>query len=145
TLTDIWEARKIMEVAVLPLVAERATQEDWRKIEQAIEIMDTAIAKGDLGLEGDILFHHALFEACHNPVLLSLREVVGEFFRKVQQMALSESLEARRKAAEEHKLMYKALRKGDVRKAQRLMVMHLDSPVKRGIIPRPHKDSIVSR
>jgi GntR family transcriptional repressor for pyruvate dehydrogenase complex len=137
TLTHVWEARKVFEMNILPLVVERANEEDWRRIERSIEEMEAAIGRGELGQEADVAFHRALAHATRNPVLESFSEVVGQYFHEVQKQSLAESLEARRVAAQAHRRIYAALRKGDVEEAIRRMETHLNSCVSRGIVPPP--------
>jgi len=137
TLTHVWEARKLFEMSILPLVMERANAEDWQRIERSIDAMEAAIERGELGQEADIQFHRALAHATRNPVLESFSEVVSQYFHEVQKQALAESLAARRVAAKAHRQIYTALRKGNLEEAIRRMEIHLNSCVERGIVPPP--------
>ncbi len=137
SIADIWEARQVLELAILPLVAERATKEDWQEMETAIAGMEAALQRGEDGLEEDRCFHAALVKATHNPILQGIAQVVAEFFRQVQAQALAGGREIREAALREHRQMFTALRQGDVAKAQTIMLRHLNRPVKMGIIPKP--------
>lgn len=137
TLTHVWEARKLFEMSILPLVMERANAEDWQRIERSIDAMEAAIERGELGQEADIQFHRALAHATRNPMLESFSEVVSQYFHEVQKQSLAESLEARRVAAKAHRQIYTALRKSNLEEGIRRMEIHLNSCVERGIVPPP--------
>lgn len=137
SISDIWEARQVFESAILPFVAKWATDEDWQEMKTTIDEMNAALKRGEIGLEEDRRFHAALAQATHNPILQGFAEVIAEFFRKVQEQALTGSKEVREAALREHRQMFNALRQGDIAKAQEIMRCHLERPIRLGIIPAP--------
>lgn len=135
SLREIWEMRRLLEVGILRWVAERATPEDWERLEQAVAAMEEAVQRGGLGLQADIAFHEALVEATHNRLFIALREMAAHFFEEIQRQSLLESIKVRQEVTRQHRRILEALRQGEVEEAERLMAEHLEGAVRRGIIP----------
>jgi GntR family transcriptional repressor for pyruvate dehydrogenase complex len=77
-LPDILEAREALEVKLAQLAAVRRTEEDLAAIDRALEEMAADLEGGGRGLEGDQLFHGAVTDAAHSPLLARLmREISG--------------------------------------------------------------------
>ena len=77
TLVDLMEARQVLEVALIGLAAERATEEAIQRIGAALEAMREG--PGSLTFSsGHATFHLAIAEAARNPVLLRVYEPIME-------------------------------------------------------------------
>jgi GntR family transcriptional repressor for pyruvate dehydrogenase complex len=68
-LRDLIEARRLLEVDIAALAAERATNEELQLIEEAVEDFRTHINIPSAALEADMKFHLAVARAAHNDVL----------------------------------------------------------------------------
>jgi GntR family transcriptional repressor for pyruvate dehydrogenase complex len=134
--TELFVARRLLEVSVLPLVAHHATEDDFTRMEEAIRAMEAEIASDGRGIESDAAFHQTLLAAASNKFLSQFGALLQEFFRQSRSRTLSEPSEAQR-TLEDHRKIVQALRAGDVAQAQRLMEEHLDQYLRRGIIPAP--------
>src|SRR4051794_13930655 len=67
--TELFVARRLLEVSVLPLVAQNATEADFTAMDEAIATMEAEIAADSRGIEGDAAFHQALLAAASNKFL----------------------------------------------------------------------------
>src|SRR5271170_353700 len=68
-LSDIMEARVLLERDLAGLAAERASQEELDAIDQALQLMSKRIAANEPVLDADMAFHLAIAQAAHNSVL----------------------------------------------------------------------------
>ncbi|HXG25036.1 MAG TPA: FadR/GntR family transcriptional regulator [Chthonomonadales bacterium] len=132
-LRELFIARRLLEVNMLSLVAQSATEEQFERMESAIRLMEAQVNAGGLGAEGDIAFHHALLEATNNKFLAQFGNLLQEFFHDPRTKLLVDEGEARR-AIEAHRQILAALRDGDAERAQRLMEKHLDNYIQRGVV-----------
>jgi GntR family transcriptional repressor for pyruvate dehydrogenase complex len=134
--TELFVARRLLEVSVLPLVVQHATEEDFQCMEDAIGAMEAEISAAGRGIEGDMAFHQALLAAAGNKFLSQFGALLQEFFRQSRTRTLGDLKEAWR-SLEDHRRIVRALRDSDVARAQALMEEHLGHYLRRGIIPAP--------
>lgn len=132
-LSDLFVARRLLEVNLLPLVAENCTEEHFERMESAIRLMEAEIETGQLGTEGDHAYHQALLAAAGNSFLAHFGTLIQEFFRDPRVRILADSEEAAN-AVRVHRQIVECLRKRDVPRAQKLMAEHLDVYLRRGIV-----------
>jgi GntR family transcriptional repressor for pyruvate dehydrogenase complex len=91
---DLLEIRKMFEVEIAGLAAERATPEEVRELEAALAQMSAGADAGTAGLEkfvlADLLFHHILAKASKNsllPLLLApINDLLLEFSRQASSL-----------------------------------------------------------
>ncbi|MCE5286984.1 MAG: FadR family transcriptional regulator [Pelosinus sp.] len=72
------EVRKILEIEVAYLAAERASEEDIRDIRDALQHMADEVTSGKIGDAADAEFHLAILKAAHNPILVEIMNAVSE-------------------------------------------------------------------
>lgn len=88
-ILKLYEARRVIEVELTRLAAERATADDIDRIAAAVEKMRQALTDDKAFLEADLEFHFAVAHAGKNPLLegfyhLSrgmLTEAIGQLIR----------------------------------------------------------------
>lgn len=104
-LPEILEAREALETKLAALAAERRTDEDLARIDDALEVMARDIEEGGRGVEGDELFHAAVTAAGHSALLERLMGEISDLVRETRIESLSEpgrpldSLEGHRRIA----------------------------------------------
>ena len=120
---DLGETRLLLEVSILPLVAERATEEDFHCLQQAIDLYRKGVAQQDWPtcIMADTRFHETLFKATRNQVLISLSGFLREFFTDVRHTLMNPARGPREQVVQEHQAISDALRRKDVRQAQEIM------------------------
>jgi GntR family transcriptional repressor for pyruvate dehydrogenase complex len=124
TKEEMFEARRVLEVGVVRLAAERATGQDLAAIAEEMAGMFAALDQPLTFLAHDIAFHRGIARASHNPILGSLIEMVSAMFYE-QRKANVGAVRDLREAAEMHRAIYQALRDHDGDAAQAAMSEHL--------------------
>jgi GntR family transcriptional repressor for pyruvate dehydrogenase complex len=90
------EVRRMLQIEIAGLAAERAEPEDIEAMEEALQEMETAVANirnhpdqlGDF-VEADLNFHNALAEATQNPLLSVLLEPISDLLLEFRRLASS--------------------------------------------------------
>ncbi|MSS70545.1 MAG: FadR family transcriptional regulator [Candidatus Latescibacteria bacterium] len=134
---ELAETRLFLEVNILPLVAARATEEDFSRLQQALDLLYRGLEQRDQAvcIAADVAFHRALFEASQNQLLTNLADVIAEFFGHIRRALFTpeqdppsaqpeRAIHANR-AFRDHQAICDALRKKDVRRAREVMYDHL--------------------
>jgi DNA-binding FadR family transcriptional regulator len=86
-IREVFEARKVMEIELSGLAAERATPEEIGAMQQAL-IVDNATRSAVAA--GDIAFHRALVRSAHNSVLSEVyNSITGLLFQHFKYYPLS--------------------------------------------------------
>ena len=89
-LPDVLEAREALEVKLAELAAIHRVDSDLEAMRAALILMESEIASGGLGTEGDSAFHHAIALAARNQVLLHLIDAMAEVIQESRVESLSE-------------------------------------------------------
>lgn len=122
---EVTEARHAFELAVLPLVCERATDQDLRELDEICDRAEQSLATGSYDVAISTEFHVRLARASHNgavsliadslqgPLLMSLRAAK----RVAPEMGGAGVLE--------HRALVDAIRGGDLERAREIMEKHL--------------------
>lgn len=122
---DVTEVRLILEVGIVPLLCERATEEDLEDLEricaQAREALKTSAYTMDMSAE----FHVRVARATHNPALAMLVESFRGPMLMSMEQAKATAPEMGKLGTEEHEQFVAAVRKRDPEKAMRIMRKHL--------------------
>ncbi len=139
---QLFETRRLLEVPIIALAAERATAEQRNEIRRV-----AAGFSGDMGLrefrELDHAFHSLIARACANPLLVEVYgKVMARLFRSedIDHLLTSRAnrVEVRRivgEAAGQHAALATAVANGDVDTAVEEGTAHL-AAVERGMIDR---------
>jgi GntR family transcriptional regulator, transcriptional repressor for pyruvate dehydrogenase complex len=88
-MESMLELRQVLEETSASLAAVRASDEDLREIEAALEEMRRGDADLDKTIEADLRFHRAVMKAAHNPYLEMVLDPVVSVF--IQQIKLTNS------------------------------------------------------
>ncbi len=126
TREEMFEARRMLEVAAAGLAAERATPTDIAHIADEVTNLFAAMEDRIKFLVHDIRFHRAVAAASGNPIVASLVEMLSALYyeqrRDTAERATGPNL---RDAAEMHRRIYQAIRAGDDERARQAMNEHL--------------------
>jgi GntR family transcriptional repressor for pyruvate dehydrogenase complex len=128
---DVTEVRMILEVGIVPLVCERATEDDIAELEKICERSEEALSSGDYTMAMSLEFHARVAQATHNPAV----EMLVESFRGPILMSLQEAREAALEmgglGTKEHERFIGAVRRRDADAASRIMREHLTRTAQR--------------
>lgn len=123
-LWELMEIRRMFEIEVSGLAAERANPEELEKMRVQIDRMRTCIDTPEGYVDADVEFHAALARSTGNDVLLTMLEPVVELLRTSRKVSTSRSGSARR-ALEDHEKILHRVEAGDAEGARQEMRAHL--------------------
>lgn len=126
---ELLEARKAVETEIAGLAAEKATSEDIREIEEALDRMENALNDTPRVMEFDREFHIAIAKAAHNSVLFQMMNYLADGLKESLWVNIKEKSWALpghpQKYLEEHTRLLEAIKEGDKKAARRTMYSHL--------------------
>jgi GntR family transcriptional regulator, transcriptional repressor for pyruvate dehydrogenase complex len=123
-LTEVIEARGVLEVSLAGLAAQRRDDEHVRELWYALDLMDKDIAAGGIGAEGDRRFHAAVTAAAGNPLLAELMDYLAALIHDTRITSLSQPGRPPRSSAQ-HRAIAQAIEDGDEMAAQAAMQAHI--------------------
>ena len=115
------EFRRVIEVGNVELACKRATEEDFRAIEKAIEAMDNDFTN----YMHDVEFHDAIAVASHNAMLASTIHMVNNLIADVR-IRFWDLPNYQQITQKSHRAIYEAIKARDVQRAQLEMILHLN-------------------
>jgi GntR family transcriptional repressor for pyruvate dehydrogenase complex len=131
TASDVTEARMVFELGIVPLVVERATEDDLVALERLCEEQQIALADERYTMEMSAEFHVRVAACTHNPAVEML---VGSFHGPLL-MSLKEAQIAAplmgHRGAREHLDFVQAVRRRDSTEAERIMRTHVERTASR--------------
>ncbi len=123
---DIYESRRVLEVAAAGLSAERATPDELATLADAVASLFAVMNDAQAFLVHDVDFHRIVASSSGNPILAALIDMVSALYyerrRKTAERAANRDLRA---AADAHRRIYQAIRSRDADGARRAMHDHL--------------------
>jgi GntR family transcriptional repressor for pyruvate dehydrogenase complex len=123
-LWELLEIRKILEVEIAGLAAERAEGEDVREMRGQLDRMETLIDAPEGYVDADVEFHALLARSTRNGVLLTMLDPIVELLRASREVSASRPGSARR-ALREHEEILRCVEAGDAEGARQRMRLHL--------------------
>lgn len=125
TLQELTETRRILEVEIARLAAERRTEDDLRALQRTLAVPRFEYVTADELIKADLDFHVQIAKATHNSVLLKMFATIfpllGESRAKVHDMP-----DARNKIVTFHRAIYEAIERQDGATASKTMADHLE-------------------
>jgi GntR family transcriptional repressor for pyruvate dehydrogenase complex len=126
THTQMYDARRILEVGAAGLAAECATSDQIASLAEEVTGLFAAMDDPQRFLVHDISFHRLVAAASGNPIIAAVVEMVSAlYYQQRRETAEQASDRDLRDAAESHRDIYRAIRARDGEAARRLMNDHL--------------------
>ena len=124
-ISQVMEARQIIEVAIAQLAAERATEEDIAPMRAAIRQAEEAYGDSVISGEASVDFHLALAEATHNEVLALMYKTVRDLYLETarQTQMTPGSVENR---LQDHRQILESVEQQNPELASKLMAEHIE-------------------
>jgi GntR family transcriptional repressor for pyruvate dehydrogenase complex len=119
--TDVTEARRIIELGIVPIVCERATEEDVADLQALCDAAAEAREKDHYSVDVSFDFHLRIAAATHNPAVVMLLRS----FREPILMSLSEAHHTGIQGVDEHREFVDAISRRDASQATAIMARHL--------------------
>jgi GntR family transcriptional repressor for pyruvate dehydrogenase complex len=129
---DLIEVRKAMEAWGASQAAQRATDEDIKRLESIIEEMGKAIEEGREWEKEDAEFHLAIAQATHNMVQIHIMSTLYDLLRESVAKIFTDKTKMR-KLFQQHSRIVNAIKNRSPEKARERTLEHLgyvDSEVK---------------
>ena len=123
---DVTEVRMMLEAGIVPLVCERATEEDLAALDEICRRSEAALASGDYTMNMSLEFHIRVAQATHNPAIAVLVESFSGPILMSLQQAHEAAPEMGERGTREHEEFIAAVRRRDVDTASRIMLEHLE-------------------
>ena len=123
-LWELLEMRKVLEVEIAGLAAERAGEEVVEAMRVQLERMAAAIDAPEGYVDADVEFHALLARAARNGVLLTMLEPVVDLLRASRRVSAARPGNARRALGEHERILHR-VEAGDAEGARREMRAHL--------------------
>lgn len=123
-LLDLLDVRELVEVETARRAALYGTEEDFKRIREAVELTEREIEHNGIGLHGDSSFHHAIAEASHNRAFMMIFHMITEALTKNMEATLSIPGQPHRTLSD-HKKVYEAISRRQADLAAQLMQEHI--------------------
>lgn len=122
--THVHEVRRLLEVEIAGLAAQRATAENLQDLEALIQTMERSREDPEQFAEADVEFHASLAKATQNELFSVLLDSVVDIMLEVRHMAvaLPGSIDS---ALRHHRHILERVKAGDVEGARQAMTAHL--------------------
>ncbi len=121
---ELFETRRVIEIDLAGLAAERARGDELAVISEEVMEMFASIDDVHGFLVHDIRFHRAVASAARNPLLAAIMEMVADLFYDHRKKTVDRWRRAP-EAAEQHRRIYQAIKVRNVAKARFEMGEHL--------------------
>jgi GntR family transcriptional repressor for pyruvate dehydrogenase complex len=126
TRDELFEARRLLEVGVAGLAAERATPEQVAAMADAVAGMFAGLGDPPEHLAHDVRFHRAVAAGANNKAVGALIEMISALFFELRRSSIEHAVDLR-DSAEQHRRIYQAIRAREPEKARQAMADHLTS------------------
>lgn len=125
TAGEVTEARQVLELGIIPIVCERATEQDIADLLEICDRGDAELAKGSYPMSLSAEFHSRVARATHNSAIAMLSESFhGPTLTSLQSVKELHP-EMGQRGNKEHRQFVLAVSKGDVEKATAVMRTHI--------------------
>jgi DNA-binding FadR family transcriptional regulator len=132
---EVMELRTGIEIEAAGLAAERGSPVDLRKICEAYQAVEQAIARGESGVDQDFAFHCSIARATGNPKFVRFLEYLGRLIIPRQTVNLASGPDMRaaylKTFQKEHRVILGAIQSKAVAQARAAMRRHLLNSRKR--------------
>jgi GntR family transcriptional repressor for pyruvate dehydrogenase complex len=121
---DLVEVRRILEVSIAGLAAQRAEGEDLERLRKTLAEMDESLQSPEEYVEAHLAFHRGLAEATGNAIFPLFMDVLNDLLRKRTHAILHQVGAVEQRQMWHHRI-YKAVADHDVAAARDAMEQHL--------------------
>lgn len=130
TLNDLMEIRATLEMKAVELACSRRTEKDLARMLAAIEDMERNIDSEDQEINASIEFHNAVMKASHNKLFVAIMACFSDILIEGR-MQTWRVKDRYKRAIEEHRIIYDAIKKRDVQAAVECMEKHVTTDLYR--------------
>ncbi len=126
TFIKLFEARKILEVGIVGLAAERITKAEIAELEAGLRRSQETVGEPSAFLQADVELHRKITRAAQNPILSRIIDSIGKLSFASRQRTVEIS-GIREQTIQDHRAIVAALKAHDPEAAQQAMLQHLSN------------------
>jgi DNA-binding FadR family transcriptional regulator len=131
TAAEVTEARQVFEVGIIPLVVERATDDDVAELREMVAEHQAALKNGEYGMPMSAAFHVRVAACTHNAAIeMLVHSFHGPLLMSLREAQVAAPLMGHRGTAE-HRDFVEAVARRDAAKAEEIMRVHLERTARR--------------
>jgi len=127
-IMKIFEIRKYLELGIVAMAAERATDEQIAYLERLLQEMEEDLRLNRLGARADHEFHTTLAEATHNEAYIHLIKTIYDLLQEELRIAwggIFRKKDMREKLFEQHKNILEAVKQRNPENGREFALVHL--------------------
>jgi GntR family transcriptional repressor for pyruvate dehydrogenase complex len=124
TSDEMFEARLALEMSIAALAAERADSEQMAQLAEEIAGMYSSLDRPEQYLVHDMQFHQTIAAASGNRILTALMNMVAAILFDYRSKTVKRATDLK-DSAEQHHVIYRAIREHDPDAARQAMRLHL--------------------
>jgi GntR family transcriptional repressor for pyruvate dehydrogenase complex len=128
---DLFEARMGIEGIIADLAAKKRTEEDLQAMEAALQKMRAHVEDKKEYIKYEIEFHQAIIRAAKNTILKDFMEKMYKVLYESRKRTVEQLKDVYRESYLEHYQIYRHIKEGDSKRAQKAMVDNLTGVEKR--------------
>jgi GntR family transcriptional repressor for pyruvate dehydrogenase complex len=136
SLIDLFEARKIVEIGITGLAAQRITEEELAELEAGLARSQDALHHPVDFLQADEQLHKTITQAARNPIMSRVIDSISRLLL-VSRSRTVEIAGVREQTVEDHRAIIAALKRRDPEAAQEAMLQHLNNVEQRLLHSHP--------
>lgn len=112
TPQELLELREMLEIGIIGRVIEKATSEDIKKMERAIENLESKVdvENAEELCQADLHFHYVFAEAAHNSLIEKIARTMWEMFAPSIRRCMKNRQIKVEESVREHKMILKAVK-----------------------------------
>jgi GntR family transcriptional regulator, transcriptional repressor for pyruvate dehydrogenase complex len=131
TAAEVIEARQIFEVGIIPIVVDRATDEDIAELREMVALHQAALKNGEYGMPMSAAFHVRVAASTHNAAIeMLVHSFHGPLLMSLREAQVAAPLMGHR-GTNEHRDFVEAVAERDVDRAEEIMQAHLARTARR--------------
>jgi DNA-binding FadR family transcriptional regulator len=131
TATEVTEARKVFEMGIVPLVVERATEQDVAELRDMVKLHQAALREGGYTMTMSAAFHIRFAASTHNSAVeMLVRSFHGPLLMSLREAQVAAPLMGQ-KGTVEHRDLVEAVAARDTERAEEIMRRHLQRTARR--------------
>ncbi len=132
SLLELFEARKIVEIGIAGLAAQRITDEELAELEAGLAISQETLHHPADFLHADEQLHKTITKAARNPIMSRVIDSISRLLM-VSRSRTVEITRVREQTVQDHGAIVAALKRRDPEAAQAAMLQHLNN-VEQGLL-----------
>lgn len=126
SLIELFEARKIVEIGIAGLAAQRITEEELAELDAGLARSQNTLHHPVDFLEADEQLHKTIIKAARNPIMSRVIDSISRLLM-VSRSRTVEIAGVREQTVEDHRAIVAALKRRDPEAAREAMLQHLNN------------------